>query len=150
MLALLFDMNTLWEEYILVQLKKACINKPYEILGQQSKPFWGNMTIRPDILITEDHTTKIVIDTKWKQMESNKPSTNDLRQMYVYNEHWQSNCSILLYPGIKKEKLFYQQFRHPDHACGVLKINVLDDNGLLDKEIGEKIIIAFKEEGFIS
>ncbi|WP_417558595.1 McrC family protein, partial [Mesoflavibacter zeaxanthinifaciens] len=113
MLALLFDMNSLWEEYILVQLKKACIHKPYEILGQQSKSFWGGMTIRPDILIKQGDTTKIVIDTKWKRMDGNKPSTNDLRQMYVYNDHWASNCSILLYPGVKQEKIYHKQFSFP-------------------------------------
>ena len=150
MLALLFDMNSLWEEYILVQLKKACILKPYEILGQQSKSFWGNMTIRPDILIKQGDTTKIVIDTKWKRIDSNKPSTNDLRQMYVYNEHWKSNCSILLYPGEKQEKIFHQPFHHPKHSCGIMKMNVLDSNGKLDKTIGEKIITAFQNEGFLS
>ncbi|WP_417874113.1 McrC family protein [Xanthomarina gelatinilytica] len=150
MLALLFDMNSLWEEYILVQLKKACINKPYEILGQQYKSFWGNMTIRPDILIKQGDITKIVVDTKWKRMDGNKPSTNDLRQMYVYNDHWASNCSILLYPGVKQEKIYHKQFSFPDHTCGILKMNVLDNDGVLDKRIGEKIITAFEDAGFIS
>jgi len=148
MLALLFDMNNLWEEYILIQLKKSCINRPYEILGQQSKSFWGYRTIRPDIIITQNGTTQIVIDTKWKQMDANKPSTNDLRQMYVYNDHWSSNCSILLYPGLKQEKIHYQHFHHPKHVCGILKMNVLDDENALDKQIGDKIITAFEEEGF--
>ncbi|OAD90278.1 hypothetical protein A7A78_06945 [Aequorivita soesokkakensis] len=150
MLALLFDMNSLWEEYILIQLKKSCIHKPYEILGQQSKSFWGGMTIRPDILIKQGDTTKIVIDTKWKRMDGNKPSTNDLRQMYVYNDHWKSNCSILLYPGVKQEKIYHQPFKFPDHSCGILKMNVLDNDGVLDKEIGEKIIMAFEGASFIS
>ena len=73
-----------------------------------------------------------------------------LRQMYVYNDHWTSNCSILLYPGAKQEKIYHQPFQFPDHSCGILKMNVLDENGLLDKEIGEKIITSFEEEGFIS
>ncbi|WP_417558245.1 McrC family protein [Mesoflavibacter zeaxanthinifaciens] len=149
MLALLFDMNSLWEEYILVQLKKACIHKPYEIIGQQSKSFWGSMTIRPDILIKQGDTSKIVVDTKWKRMEGNRPSTDDLRQMYVYNEHWKSDTSILLYPGTKQEKLYSQSFKHPNHACGILKMNVLDNDGVLDGEIGEKIIMAFEEKRFL-
>lgn len=150
MLALLFDMNSLWEEYILVQLKKACIHKPYEILGQQSKHFWGNMTIRPDILIKQGDITKIVVDTKWKRMDGNKPSSDDLRQMYVYNDHWASNCSILLYPGEKQEKIFHRQFQHPEHSCGIMKMNVLDVDGKLDKYIGEKIIRAFENERFLN
>lgn len=149
MLALLFDMNSLWEEYILIQLKKACSNTEYEVHGQQSKAFWGNMTIRPDIIITEDGKTKIVIDTKWKKMEDNKPSTNDLRQMYVYNDHWKSEFSILLYPGTERNKMHLKKFEFPDHSCGILKINVIDANGLLDKEIGNKIFSAFKNENLI-
>ncbi len=149
MLALLFDMNNLWEEYILIQLKKASLNTLYKIEGQQSKAFWGTMTIRPDIIIKQEGETQIVIDTKWKRMDGNKPSTNDLRQMYVYNDHWESNCSILLYPGVKQEKIYYKKFQNPDHSCGILKMNVLDNN-ILDKRIGEKILIAFEEAGFIS
>lgn len=160
MLALLFDMNSLWEEYILIQLKKASLNTPYKIEGQRLKAFWGNMTLRPDILIkqkemsqdgeTLEEKTKIVIDTKWKKIEGNKPSTNDLRQMYVYNDHWASNCSILFYPGAKEEKIFHQKYLFPEHSCGILKMNVLDDSGALDKRIGEKMIAAFEQEGFIS
>ena len=151
MLALLFDMNSLWEEYILIQLKKASVNTSYEIEGQRSKAFWSSMTLRPDILIIQNGQTKIIIDTKWKRIEGNKPSTNDLRQMYVYNDHWESNCSILLYPGVKQEKIYHQPFSFPEHSCGILKMNVLvEENGLLDKEIGEKILTSFEEEGFIS
>lgn len=150
MLALLFDMNSLWEEYILIQLKKASLNTSYKIEGQRSKAFWGNMTLRPDILITQDGETQIIIDTKWKRMEGNKPSTNDLRQMYVYNDHWASNCSILLYPGAKQERIYHQPFRFPEHSCGVLQMNVLDNDGTLDKRIGEKILMAFEESDFIS
>ena len=53
-------------------------------------------------------------------------------------------------PEQSKKKYIIKPFQFPDHSCGILKMNVLDENGLLDKEIGEKIIIAFKEEGFIS
>jgi hypothetical protein len=70
--------------------------------------------------------------------------------MYVYNEHWASNCSILLYPGAKQEKIFHRQFQHPEHSCGIMKMNVLDNDGVLDKEIGEKIIMSFEDASFIS
>lgn len=39
MLALLFDMNNLWEEYILVRLKQACQNKDIQVYGQNSTGF---------------------------------------------------------------------------------------------------------------
>jgi 5-methylcytosine-specific restriction enzyme subunit McrC len=40
MIALLFDMNNLWEEYILVQLKKAFRDDEVQVLGQRSKTLW--------------------------------------------------------------------------------------------------------------
>lgn len=140
MLALLFDMNSLWEEYILMQLKRAGINTNLKIEGQRSKPFWDSITLRPDIVIKEDNKTKVIIDTKWKQIKENKPSSEDLRQMYVYNDHWKSKSSILLYPGIQQDEVYSQKFKSAYHSCGILKMNILDDNGRLDRSIGEKII----------
>lgn len=150
MLALLFDMNSLWEEYILVQLKKACLNTPYTVAGQHSQNFWGNMSLRPDIIIKKDNATQVIIDTKWKQIEANKPSTNDLRQMYVYNDHWNSKFSILLYPGTHQSDIFHRPFHFPDHSCGILKINVLDDGSKLDQRIGERLLGAFEIAEFIT
>ncbi len=149
MLALLFDMNSLWEEYILVQLKKACLNTPYNVSGQQSKSFWGSMSLRPDIIIKKDNATQVIIDTKWKQIEANKPSTNDLRQMYVYNDHWNSKFSILLYPGTHQSDIFHRPFHFPDHSCGILKMNVLDKEGKLDQGIGERVFEAIGEVVFL-
>ena len=149
MLALLFDMNSLWEEYILVQLKKACNGTLYSVLGQQSQAFWGSMNLRPDIIIKKGGDTQVIIDTKWKQIEGNKPSTNDLRQMYVYNDHWESKFSILLYPGAQQTPIFRRKFSYPDHFCGILKINVLDAAGKLDQGIGERLIGAFEKIGFL-
>lgn len=54
MLALLFDMNDLWEQYILNQLKKASRNKDIDVYGQSSKLFWHRITIRPDIILKKN------------------------------------------------------------------------------------------------
>ena len=48
-LALMFDMNRLWEEYVYVMLRRRLDS--YEVSAQRSKSFWENMTIRPDIVI---------------------------------------------------------------------------------------------------
>lgn len=152
MLALLFDMNSLWEEYILVQLKKACINTPYKVEGQQSKSFWGSSSLRPDIVIKKGDATQIIIDTKWKQISANQPSVGDLRQMYVYNDHWQSKIAILIYPGTSnnQSKIYLQKFDYPNHSCGILKIDILNANGELNQEIGKEIIEVFTEEGYLN
>lgn len=143
MLAILFDMNTLWEEYVLVKLKKAA-DKNLTVYGQQSKPFWNSVTIRPDIIIEKrnlDNTTEtIVMDTKWKQIDNYHPSTHDLRQMFVYNDYWKANKSFLLYPTTEENtSLNYSEFNGRPHSCGVGKINVLQGERL-NPEIGAEIL----------
>lgn len=88
MLALLFNMNSLWEEYVLVRLKQASLETGIEVYGQNSKTFWNGITIRPDIILKKNDEVILVIDTKWKNIDQSQPSTHDLRQMYVYNDYW--------------------------------------------------------------
>lgn len=45
MLALLFDMNPLCEEYVLVRLKQVQDEKGVSVRGQESKVFWNGITI---------------------------------------------------------------------------------------------------------
>ncbi|WP_291064755.1 MULTISPECIES: McrC family protein [unclassified Empedobacter] len=96
LLTLLFDMNTLWEEYIFRILQKHKTEE-IEVSFQNSDKFWENKRIRPDIVLkTKDET--FVIDTKWKIIEANNPSDDDLKQMFVYNLHWKAEKTLLLYP----------------------------------------------------
>jgi 5-methylcytosine-specific restriction enzyme subunit McrC len=99
MLALLFDMNKLWEEYIYRVLQNVPESQ-YEINFQNSEDFWEHKTIRPDLIVNKKGSTeKYVIDTKWKIVDANNPSDDDLKQMFAYNLYWNSGKSILLYPG---------------------------------------------------
>ena len=41
----------------------------------------------------------MIVDTKWKLIRDGRPSDADLKQMFVYNLFWQTDRSILLYPG---------------------------------------------------
>lgn len=43
----------------------------------------------------------LVLDTKWKLPEKNIPDYNDLKQMFVYNEFWNSSNAVLVYPTAK-------------------------------------------------
>jgi 5-methylcytosine-specific restriction enzyme subunit McrC len=149
MLALLFDMNSLWEEYILARLKQS--EKEVTIYGQQSTTFWNNISIRPDIVI-ESGSTKFIIDTKWKNINGGKPSTDDLRQMYVYNDYWKSDKAMLLYPS---NETFFGGFvafeknssKDNQHKCSLGKISIFKRNKTtLNDKIGEDIINWFTEE----
>lgn len=100
LLTLLFDMNALWEEYIFRILQKHK-NIELEVSFQNSDKFWENKRIRPDIVLkTKDET--FVIDTKWKIIEANNPSDDDLKQMFVYNLHWKAEKTLLLYPKLNQ------------------------------------------------
>jgi 5-methylcytosine-specific restriction enzyme subunit McrC len=95
-LAILFDMNFLFEEFIFRQLQKLN-NKNIIIKRQVPKPFWNRRPIQPDILLTIDNQN-IVIDTKWKKLQKVSPTMEDLRQMYVYNQYFEAKHSVLVYP----------------------------------------------------
>ncbi|WP_407535108.1 McrC family protein [Elizabethkingia miricola] len=149
MLALLFDMNRLWEEYVLVRLKQACHNTDIKVYGQNSKKFWNNISIRPDIVLEKslDNNEKeiLIIDTKWKNIDQSQPSTHDLRQMYVYNEYWNSSRSLLLYPSqntdVKSESFIF--FDDKEHSCSLGKITVINNSGNLDNNIAKEILGLF-------
>lgn len=82
MIALLFDMNVLWEEYVLKTLRTYAHHHPEEhwhITGQESKRFYGNFrSIRPDIVVSQQGIT-YVIDTKWKRPANHSASICALR-----------------------------------------------------------------------
>jgi 5-methylcytosine-specific restriction enzyme subunit McrC len=101
-LALLFDMNKLWEEYVYRQLVK--LNQDWKVLRQNSLAFWkpdNNIAknLRPDIVIENHCKGKVVIDTKWKIIDDEYPSDADLQQMFAYAHHVNSSNLILLYPS---------------------------------------------------
>jgi len=152
MLALLFDMNSLWEEYVLVRLKQACQGNGIEVYGQNSKGFWNGITIRPDIVLKKKieggQNKTLIIDTKWKNIDQSQPSTHDLRQMYVYNEFWSSKKALLLYPSqvtSLHSKLFID-FDDKRHSCSLGKISIFDKEGQLDKNLGIQILDLFTAE----
>ena len=143
MLSLLFDMNVLWEEYILSMLKKSTKNSEVKVNGQTSKKFWGqSRTIRPDILI-EKGDEVIIIDTKWKKPQNRKPSIEDLRQMYAYSRFWKTDKVVLLYPG-DVEDVPYTSYQNEhdeiDHQCKISFVSVLDGNNKLNPNIGIDIL----------
>lgn len=149
MLALLFDMNSLWEEYILVRLKQVCQDTDVEVFGQNSKSFWNGINIRPDIVLEKkvnEHRKEIlIIDIKWKNIDQSQPSTHDLRQMYVYNDYWKSTRSLLLYPSqtTALHSEFFIDFDDKEHSCSLGKITIIDDSGKLNSIIAHPILALF-------
>jgi len=132
-IAILFDMNDLWERYIYRLLSKDQDKGNYTVSAQKSEKFWENKSIRPDIVYQKEIDGKqetFVIDTKWKLIDSNKPGDNDLKQMYVYNMYWDSVKSILLYPKYSQEETSFGRFHKgresEDNLCKLGFIKVWD------------------------
>ena len=99
-LALLFDMNELWERFLTVALRRYLSG--YEVEVQSSRTYWtsagGSAQLRPDIVLRGDRET-FVLDAKWKVLSGGQPSAQDLRQLYVYGNQFGARRTALLLPG---------------------------------------------------
>lgn len=146
MLALLFDMNKLWEEYIYRCLKRVT-EKDVSVHFQNSERFWEQKTIRPDLVITRGTGASLetfVLDTKWKLIFDSEPGDDDLKQVFSYNLHWNSYHGILLYPTTAFASTpvtggYYKGMKE-EHCCSVAFVNVLDEFGHLNQNCGKLII----------
>ena len=146
MLALLFDMNKLWEEYVYrMLLKESC--PEVSVSFQNSKKFWENKSIRPDLVVTHTKTSgdteRYIIDTKWKIIDAHHPSDDDLKQMFAYNAYWEADKSMLLYPRTQSQPEKFGVFHKgiPEQSrCKLGFVNVLNENGGLNTEIGKEIL----------
>lgn len=150
-LAILFDMPMLYEEYVYRLLKKAAKDSVTRVSRQESAVFWEGpgmrKSIRPDIVIDhEGH--RFVLDTKWKVPSDGRPSDADLKQMYAYNLQFGSKHSFLIYPRVgtrtKTSGTFHpmhQDFGEHAHSCHLQYMRLFDSSGKeLDKNAGEEVL----------
>lgn len=93
-IAVMYDMNKLYEKYIEVKLRQA-LGDEYRVTAQDQIVFWKftkNTTFRkvkPDLVVYKGEDVVAVLDTKWKvPKEEQFPSIQDLRQMFVYNQYY--------------------------------------------------------------
>jgi 5-methylcytosine-specific restriction enzyme subunit McrC len=147
-LALMFDMNVLWERFVYVSLRKV-IGRENTITSQTTKSFWksqnGNYSsIRPDIVINCDSEQCVVLDTKWKNLGGTKPSPDDLRQMYVYHEYFKAYKVALVYPSNMFNSIGGVFSRLNDKeafekSCSVIGVGVGDNINIWQEEIAKYI-----------
>ena len=142
LLTLLFDMNALWEEYIFRILQKHKKDEE-KVSRQDSKKFWKNKCIRPDIILQIEQKT-FVIDTKWKIIETNNPSDEDLKQMFVYNLHWNAEKALLLYPKTGQTDSSFEEFHYnklnPKKKCKTGFVDITEGGSIKSSEkIAEEI-----------
>ncbi|MDR0953274.1 MAG: McrC family protein [Elusimicrobiota bacterium] len=130
-IALLFDMNKLFEEFVFsalrhsygnivqAQFSKHMLNSLRS--GQQHLPFKKNT--RSDIYINKHYIPPIIIDTKYKLIDSsNDLSMSDIYQMMAYAHVYKTNSLILLYPQ-SQQKFNHTVVFHEDVA-GIKDLNI--------------------------
>lgn len=130
-LALMFDMNALWEQFVYASLLRN--KKPgITVSPQQPKSFWkpkaGNrVSMRPDIVLNKGQEDCAVLDTKWKNLGSNNPSPEDLRQMFVYHDYFNAKKVALVYPGqagTREGKYFERSGEIGNKECSIIPLSL--------------------------
>lgn len=158
-LALMFDMNKLWEQFIYITLKKYKA-EDVSITAQSSMYFWKpeigfKTSVRPDIVINKGQENCIILDTKWKNLNGKNPSPEDLRQMYVYHEYFKATRVALVYPGEKTQKtggIFLEPVttKETDMECNIITLavekNVSTWQGQLGKDFYELVGFPIKPD----
>lgn len=154
-LALMFDMNLLWEQFVYRSIKKIS-GAGTKVASQVTKSFWKpevgyRSKIRPDIVVNKDSIGCFVLDAKWKNLNGYNPSLLDLRQMFVYHEYYGAKKVALVYPGRTTQKIS-GSYLHPvlgtdlDKKCSVITLSVEGSVKAWQISISKEIEKWFKGE----
>lgn len=134
-LALLFPMETLFESYIAVLLRKSLPashfsvytqDKRYHLFDEPNKKF----LMKPDIVVRcKADNAVFVLDTKWKILSDAKAnhgiSQADMYQMYAYQKKYGAENVTLLYPQTEKIPSNSSiEFRSDDNV--IVKVSFID------------------------
>ena len=143
LIAILFDMNLLFEEYVFRQL--AGLRKEgLQVYRQASRPFWQRRYLRPDIVL-EYEDNRYVLDTKWKVLRRASPNMEDLRQMFVYTRYFDARHGVLVYPqvygleGLPPVPYSKAPASAPEADCRVAFVDIIRD-GHLNRSLGRDIL----------
>ena len=148
-LALMFDMNVLWEQFVYRSLWKHR-EKGTSVRAQGSKLFWQSKggkksRMKPDILIRfVGDLPNMVLDTKWKNLSGTTPSPADLRQMYAYLKYHQAQKVALVFPGDQsgiESGFYFDELSNTlsKQECSLISIKTERDISSWQKMIAEKV-----------
>lgn len=153
-LALMFDMNKLWEKFVYMSLRRELVKwgslENITIRAQHSADFWKPnnreryRTVKADIVIkyeeniVEKNTVEentVVLDTKWKNIDEGYPADSDLQQMFVYNKIYKAKKAALVYPGnwrtVEGEYKHNIEGTDEQNKCSLMALsfeNIIKDN----------------------
>jgi len=152
-LALLFDMNVLFESTVRSLLEResrrdgTCIR----VLAKETARYWGPNYLQPDLVL--QHKGRIVVvDTKWKTLGEGRIDQQDLRQVYVYGIYFGSTRVILLFPKTDAESNVTNQYKKAlacpelDITCSLAYADLVMDDGSLNQNFASQFFMyAFSE-----
>ncbi|MDY5450208.1 MAG: McrC family protein [Clostridia bacterium] len=110
--ALLFPMEKVFEAYVAKHMKRVFGRAGWTVSAQDKGHYLFNtlngeqhrkFALRPDLVVTRDDGSTIILDTKWKSL-SNDPRNNyaisqaDMYQMYAYAKKYGTSEIWLIYP----------------------------------------------------
>jgi 5-methylcytosine-specific restriction enzyme subunit McrC len=133
-LAILFDMNKLWEAYVTTFLRRN-LGDGYRVTSQRSNEFckFGkkSLSIKPDVYIEKDGNI-IILDAKWKKVSSPSDlSSADMYQLYAYGKFYNCERVALVYPGNKG--CFCGNFFQPKRKNDLTLSLIIDGGDFDDK-----------------
>jgi 5-methylcytosine-specific restriction enzyme subunit McrC len=150
--AVLFEMNTLFEEYVGRLISRTLAGTDLTVSLQGGRLFClsadtserGLFQTKPDILIRRAGTVTHVIDTKWKRISSriDDPkqgvSQSDVYQMMAYAQLYHAPRLTLLYPhhpGLGSGELVHARHRITGHETilETASIDVTNGDNVLDR-----------------
>ncbi len=149
-LAIMFDMNLLWERFVLTSLINIS-DKNFGIRYQVKKDFWKTKAKRPtsiipDIVIQGGKDVNLVLDTKWKNVSNGIPSMEDLRQMFAYMKYFKAKKVALVYPGESsncQDGHFFKSENSNElgiEKCSIISIGVEKNISIWQRSIAEQIL----------
>jgi 5-methylcytosine-specific restriction enzyme subunit McrC len=161
--SLLFPMETLFEAYVEKHLRKqltsglvlkAQVRSQY--LVEHQKQNW--FRLKPDLLIQKQHENLLLLDTKWKLLDSQKNngsdkyqlSQADFYQLYAYGHHYLEGAGdvVLVYPKTDSFDKPLPAFRFPkpgDLRLWVLPFCLKDRRLLLPDSLNIKSLFNAAE-----
>lgn len=132
LIALLFNMNQLWERYLLRTMQRLFTPHGWTISKPDYKAFWASKDggiisqMQPDLLAIVPGQGNIVLDAKWKRPHGH-PHEHDLRQLYAYAHYYEAKHTLLLYPYTPSKKSVTGSFQPvaPKDASGMVQCDTV-------------------------
>jgi len=139
--ALLFEMNTLFENYVARLLPRALAGSGLRVVAQGGhrdclfEGETGRFRTKPDLIIRQGERVVMVIDTKWKRMtpQIDDPkqgvSQGDVYQLMAYSQLYDCPNVMLLYPhhgALPADPIFTRYAIGAKNAPVTLSVATLD------------------------